>query len=116
MITVRSESLRSLSDADLASRSPLAAAARAATFVPVDADDLARKLLTEFRAAWSVGDHDRMSEVIVDAIELDDAHRGGPRLMDEIRGITTPADDRMSLADRSAHAAASFVRQYGRVA
>jgi hypothetical protein len=82
--------LRSLSDADLARRSPRATQARAVTLVP-DVDRLARQLLTEFRAAWSTGDESRMAEVIVDASELDDVHRGGPRLMDEIRGITTPA-------------------------
>ncbi|GHB55705.1 hypothetical protein GCM10010331_49450 [Streptomyces xanthochromogenes] len=91
--------LRSLSDADLALRSPLATAARALTLVPAptvvelrpDPDRLALQLLTEFRAAWARGDESRMTEVILDATELDDAHRGGPRLMDEIRGIQTPA-------------------------
>ncbi|MFE4857333.1 hypothetical protein [Streptomyces sp. NPDC056670] len=56
-----------------------------------DPDRLALQLLTEFRAAWSSGDVDRMSEVMIDAIDFDDAHRGGPRLMDEICGIQTPA-------------------------
>ncbi|MGW2861909.1 hypothetical protein [Streptomyces sp. NPDC001205] len=108
-----------LSDADLASRNPLAAKVRATTLVPdigADAERLADRLFTEFRAAWAAGDHDRMSEVIVDAIVFDDAHRGGPRLMDEIRGITTPADDRMTAADMAAHDAASHVRQYRRAA
>ncbi|MFE4867691.1 hypothetical protein [Streptomyces sp. NPDC056682] len=79
-----------------------------------DADRL--RLLTEFRAAWAAGDHDAMTEVILAAIDLDWAEPTGPRLMDEIRGITTPADDRMSAADRAAHAAASHVRQYKAVA
>lgn len=80
----------SLADADLASRSPLATEARALALVP-DADVLADRLFVEFRAAWAVGDENRMAEVIVDAIWLDAATPGGPRLMDEIRGINTPA-------------------------
>lgn len=80
----------------------------------VDADRL--RLLGEFRAAWSAGDHDAMTEVVLAAIELDWADPDGPRLMDEIRGITTPADDRMSSADLAAHEKASYVRQYRRAA
>jgi hypothetical protein len=82
--------LRYLYDADLARRDRPAAEARATTLVP-DVDRLARQLLTEFRAAWSRGDESRMAEVIVDATYFDDAHRDSPRLMDEIRGISTPA-------------------------
>ncbi|MFB7647157.1 hypothetical protein ACFC0S_16895 [Streptomyces sp. NPDC056084] len=90
---MNTQTLRSLSDADLASRSQLATQARALTLVPAphDPDRLALQLLTEFRAAWARGDESRMTEVILDAAELDAAHRGGPRLMDEIRGIQTPA-------------------------
>jgi hypothetical protein len=92
MITIDNNSnpLRYLYDADFARRSPMAAKARAMT-VAVDVDRLARQLLDEFRAAWSRGDESRMAEVIVDAAYFDDAHRDSPRLMDGIRGISTPA-------------------------
>ncbi|WP_326768833.1 hypothetical protein OG978_33695 [Streptomyces sp. NBC_01591] len=90
----------SLSNADLATVSDLAARRRANTTVAqaealaarvVDTDRLAVSILDEFRAAWSAGDRDRMSHVMVAAIELDQAAPGEPRLMDEIRGINTPA-------------------------
>ncbi|MFD9564388.1 hypothetical protein [Streptomyces sp. NPDC059994] len=54
-----------------------------------DADRV--RLFTEFRAARAVGDENRMAEVIVDAVCLDMADPEGPRLMDEIRGLSTPA-------------------------
>ncbi|MCX4786489.1 hypothetical protein OG369_09925 [Streptomyces sp. NBC_01221] len=57
----------------------------------VDTDRLATSLLTEFRAAWSAGDRDRMSHVMLAAIELDQSVPGEPRLMDEIRGFNTQA-------------------------
>ncbi|MER5613272.1 hypothetical protein [Streptomyces sp. NPDC002215] len=57
----------------------------------VDTERLGRNLITEFRAAWSVGNHDQMTHVILAAIELDQAAPGEPRLMDEIRGIQYPA-------------------------
>lgn len=90
----------SLSNADLATVSDLAARRRATTTVAqaealaaqvVDTDRLATSLLTEFRAAWSAGDRDRMSHVMLAAIELDQSVPDSPRLMDEIRGINTPA-------------------------
>ncbi|MFI5769625.1 hypothetical protein ACIA74_13900 [Streptomyces sp. NPDC051658] len=91
--------LASLSDADGATVSDLAARRRARITVAqaeqvtadVDTDRLATSLLNEFRAAWSVGDRDRMSHVMLAAIELDQAAPGGPRLMDEIRGLNTKA-------------------------
>jgi hypothetical protein len=91
MFTVPSETSTPLVSA--AAREPLrrVLGAPAPTAVELRADALADRLFTEFRAAWAVGDENRMSEVIVDAIIFDDAHRGGPRLMDEIRGISTPA-------------------------
>ncbi|MEU2674190.1 hypothetical protein ABZ622_36075 [Streptomyces sp. NPDC007164] len=90
----------SLSNADLATVSDLAARRRATTTVAqaealaaqvVDTDRLAVSLLDEFRAAWSVGDHDQMTAVILAAIDLDQTTPGEPRLMDEIRGLNTPA-------------------------
>ncbi|MGW2090375.1 hypothetical protein [Streptomyces sp. NPDC001880] len=90
----------SLSNADLATVSDLAARRRATTTVAqaealaarvVDTDRLAVTLLDEFRAAWSVGDHDQMTAVIIAAIELDQSAPDAPRLMDEIRGIQMPA-------------------------
>lgn len=118
MFTVPSETPTALSAA--AAHEPLRRVLRtpAPTAAELRADADRLRLLTEFRAAWSRGDESRMAEVIVDAIELDDAHRGGPRLMDEIRGFKTPADGptpSMSAADSAAHTAASHVR-YGRVA
>ncbi|MFB7548568.1 hypothetical protein [Streptomyces sp. NPDC056154] len=88
-----------LSDADGATVSDLAARRRARVTVAqaeqaaagVDTDRLGRNLLDEFRAAWSVGDHDRMSHVMLAAIELDQSAPGEPRLTDEIRGIQMPA-------------------------
>lgn len=91
--------LAALSDGDDATVSDLAAHRRARITVAqaeqatagVDTDRLATSLLNEFRAAWSVGDHDQMTAVILAAIELDQAVPGEPRLMDEIRGIQMPA-------------------------
>lgn len=65
--------------------------ARAAAVVPAADEGLALKLLDEFRAAWSEGDHDRMSEVMLAAVDLDRANPDHPRLMDEIRGLRQPA-------------------------
>lgn len=100
MFTVPSETSPALASA--AAREPLRRvlgepAPTAA--VLVDTDRLALQLLTEFRAAWSRGDESRISEVMVEAIVFDDAHRGGPRLMDEIRGIASPADDEAVVAN-----------------
>ncbi|WP_406501939.1 hypothetical protein OHA04_37510 [Streptomyces sp. NBC_01590] len=90
----------SLSNADLATVSDLAARRRATTTVAqaealaaqvVDTDRLAVTLLSEFRAAWSTGDHDQMTAVILAAIDLDQTAPDAPCLMDEIRGINTPA-------------------------
>ncbi|MBQ1118521.1 hypothetical protein [Streptomyces sp. C3-3] len=88
-------SLASLSDADTASVSSLAARRRASITVAqaeqLAADRLAVSLLSEFRAAWSVGDRDGMSAVMLAAIDLDRSAPGEPRLMDEIRGLSTLA-------------------------
>jgi hypothetical protein len=54
---------------------------------PVDTDRLAVSLLSEARAASASGDRDRMTGVILAAIDLDQANPGQPRLMDEIRGL-----------------------------
>ncbi|MFF3128536.1 hypothetical protein ACFVRD_41135 [Streptomyces sp. NPDC057908] len=91
--------LTALSDADGATVSDLAARRRARVTVAqaeqvtagVDTDRLAVSLLDEFRAAWSAGDRDQMSHVMLAAIELDQSAPGEPRLMDEIRGLNTPA-------------------------
>ncbi|MCX4863479.1 MULTISPECIES: hypothetical protein [unclassified Streptomyces] len=91
--------LAALSDGDDATVSDLAARRRARVTVAqaeqaaagVDTDRLGRNLLDEFRAAWSVGNHDQMTAVILAAIELDQAAPDAPRLMDEIHGINTPA-------------------------
>ncbi|CAM5391526.1 hypothetical protein SBADM41S_10082 [Streptomyces badius] len=87
--------LASLSDADTATVSSLAARRRSQITVAqaeqLAADRLAVSLLSEFRAAWSVGDHDQMSAVMLAAIDLDRATPGSPRLMDEIRGLSMPA-------------------------
>ncbi|MCX5145121.1 hypothetical protein [Streptomyces sp. NBC_00338] len=88
-------SLAALSDADGATVSALAAHRRSAITVAqaeqaaavADPDRLGRNLLTEFRAAWSVGNHDQMTAVMLAAIDLDHATPDAPRLMDEIRGI-----------------------------
>lgn len=87
--------LAALSDADGATVSDLAARRRATTTVAqaqqaatiADPDRLAVSLLSEFRAAWSAGDHDQMTAVMLAAIDLDHATPDAPRLMDEIRGI-----------------------------
>lgn len=87
--------LAALSDGDDASVSVLAAHRRAKTTVAqaeqaaavADPDRLAVSLLSEFRAAWSTGDHDQMTAVMLAAIDLDHATPDAPRLMDEIRGI-----------------------------
>ncbi|MEV8523172.1 hypothetical protein AB0451_03290 [Streptomyces sp. NPDC052000] len=115
MFTVPSETSTPLVSA--AAHEPLrrVLGAPAPTAVELRADADRIRLLTEFRAAWHRGDHDAMTEVILAAIDVDWAEPHGPRLMDEIRGIATPADDRMSPADRLAHDKASYVR-YGRVA
>jgi hypothetical protein len=91
--------LAALSSGDDATVSDLAARRRARITVAqaeritaaVDTDRLADSLLTEFRAAWSAGDHDQMSLVMVAAIDLDRSVPDSPRLMDEIRGFNTQA-------------------------
>ncbi|MEU4502635.1 hypothetical protein [Streptomyces sp. NPDC024089] len=91
--------LAALSDGDDATVSDLAARRRARITVAqaeqaaagVDTERLGRNLITEFRAAWSVGNHDQMTDVILAAIDLDQAAPDAPRLMDEIRGIQMPA-------------------------
>ncbi|MFJ3089064.1 hypothetical protein [Streptomyces sp. NPDC086838] len=87
--------LADLSDADQATVSDLAAKRRANITVAeaeqAATDQLAVTLLHEFRAAWSTGNTDRMSDVILAAADLDHANPGAPRLMDEIRGLSTPA-------------------------
>ncbi|MFF1650159.1 hypothetical protein [Streptomyces sp. NPDC058240] len=91
--------LAALSSGDDATVSDLAAHRRARITVAqaeqvtadVDTDRLAVSLLSEFRAAWSVGDHAQMTAVILAAIDLDQTTPGEPRLMDEIRGIQYPA-------------------------
>ncbi|MFE9949314.1 hypothetical protein ACFYRJ_17485 [Streptomyces sp. NPDC005531] len=91
--------LGALSSGDDATVSDLAARRRARITVAqaehvnaaVDTDRLADSLFREARAAWSAGDHDQMTRVILAAIELDSATPGQPRLMDEIRGIGYPA-------------------------
>ncbi|WP_326739120.1 hypothetical protein [Streptomyces sp. NBC_01022] len=88
-------SLAALSDADGATTNELAAYRRSTITVAqaeqaaavADPDRLGRNLLTEFRAAWSTGDHDQMTAVMLAAIDLDHATPDAPRLMDEIRGI-----------------------------
>ncbi|MGW2594795.1 hypothetical protein ACWCXC_31640 [Streptomyces sp. NPDC001515] len=88
-------SLAALSDADSATVSDLAAKRRASiTVAQVEeaaTDQLAIALLNEFRGAWSAGNTDRMTDVILAAIDLDHTNPGAPRLMDEIRGLSTPA-------------------------
>ncbi|MGH3584694.1 MAG: hypothetical protein ACRDQ0_00055 [Pseudonocardia sp.] len=92
-------SLAALSDADTATVSDLAARRRATVTVAqaeeaaaaVDSDRLAVSLLSEFRAAWSTGDHDQMTAIMLAAIDLDQTTPDAPRLMDEIRGINYPA-------------------------
>lgn len=87
--------LAGLSDGDGATSNELAARRRATTTVAQaqlaatldDPDRLGRNLLTEFRAAWSTGDHDQMTAVMLAAIDLDHSAPDAPRLMDEIRGI-----------------------------
>lgn len=57
-----------------------------------DNDRLAVSLLTEFRAAHAAGDHGRMTDVMLAAIDLDRSAPDQPRLMDEIRGIRDAAN------------------------
>ncbi|MFD9603293.1 hypothetical protein [Streptomyces sp. NPDC059970] len=91
--------LTALSSGDDATVSDLAARRRARITVAqpeqitagVDTDRLAVSLLDEFRAAWSAGDHDQMTNVVLAAIELDQSAPGEPRLMDEICGLNTQA-------------------------
>lgn len=87
--------LATLSDADTATASSLAARRRASITVAqaeqLAADRLAVSLLSEYRAAASVGDRDGMSAVMLAAIDLDQTSPGEPRLMDEIRGLSTLA-------------------------
>ncbi|MEU0831269.1 hypothetical protein [Streptomyces sp. NPDC005969] len=91
--------LAALSSGDDATVSDLAARRRARTTVAqaeqaaaaTDPERLARSLLSEFRAAWSVGDHDQMTNVVLAAIDLDRSVPDAPRLMDEIRGFNTQA-------------------------
>ncbi|WP_255951577.1 hypothetical protein [Streptomyces odontomachi] len=47
--------------------------------------------LNEYRAARSSGDAQRVTDVLLGAVEYDAAHTDGPRLMDELRGLDTPA-------------------------
>ncbi|MGW6741675.1 hypothetical protein ACWGDX_13265 [Streptomyces sp. NPDC055025] len=54
-------------------------------------DRLAVSLLSEARAAQATGDRDRMTGVMLAAIDLDQASPDQPRLMDEIRGLQLPA-------------------------
>ncbi|MFF3998569.1 hypothetical protein ACFYX8_35335 [Streptomyces cyaneofuscatus] len=87
--------LDTLSDADTATVSSLAARRRSQITVAqaeqLAADKLAVSLLSEFRAAWSVGDRDAMSAVMLAAIDLDQVTPDAPRLMDELRGLSLPA-------------------------
>ncbi|MYX67395.1 hypothetical protein K388_05544 [Streptomyces sp. KhCrAH-43] len=96
---ISGSALAVLSDADGATVSDLATKRRASITVAqaeqaaavADPDRLAVSLLSEFRAAWSTGNTDRMSDVILAAVDLDHTNPGAPRLMDEIRGLSTPA-------------------------
>lgn len=96
---ISGSALAVLSDADGATVSDLAAKRRASITVAqaeqaaavADPDRLAVSLLSEFRAAWSTGDRNQMTAVMLAAIDLDQAAPGAPRLMDEIRGINYPA-------------------------
>ncbi|MFJ8923889.1 hypothetical protein ACIREK_30980 [Streptomyces sp. NPDC102415] len=91
--------LAALSDGDGATVSDLAARRRATITVAqaeqaaavADPDRLGRNLLNEFRAAWSTGDHNQMTAIMLAAIDLDQSTPDAPRLMDEIRGINYPA-------------------------
>ncbi|WP_405699113.1 hypothetical protein OG209_05325 [Streptomyces sp. NBC_01383] len=91
--------LAALSDGDDATVSDLAARRRATITVAqaeqaaavADPDRLGRNLLNEFRAAWSIGDRNQMSLVMLAAIDLDQSAPGAPRLVDEIRGISYQA-------------------------
>lgn len=47
--------------------------------------------LNEYRAARAAGDAQRVTDVLLGAIEYDADHPDGPRLMDELRGLDTPA-------------------------
>lgn len=94
-----STDLAALSSGDAATTDELAARRRARITVAqaeqavavVDPDRLGVNLLKEFRAAWSDSSHDRMTAVILAAIDFDHATPDAPRLMDEIRGIQLPA-------------------------
>lgn len=96
---ISGSALAVLSDADGATVSDLVAKRRASITVAqaeqaaavADPDRLAVSLLSEFRAAWSTGDHDQMTAVMLAAIDLDQAAPEAPRLMDEIRGINYQA-------------------------
>ncbi len=48
-------------------------------------------VLAEYRAARSADDYDTALDIVFAAIDHDHAHPDGPRLMDEIRGLLTPA-------------------------
>ncbi|MBB6440106.1 hypothetical protein [Streptomyces candidus] len=50
-----------------------------------------RAYLAEFMSARSASDRDRVTELVLDAIELDIAHPDEPRLMDELRGLSAEA-------------------------
>lgn len=94
-----SADLSLLSNGDLATASDLVRRRRAITTVAraeelaaaVDTDRLADALLREARAARAVSDTDLMLNVVLAAIELDSATPDGPRLMDEIRGLSYDA-------------------------
>ncbi|MCT9092885.1 hypothetical protein N4G70_29030 [Streptomyces sp. ASQP_92] len=81
--------LRSLSDADLASRSPLAAQARAMTLVPqLDPDHAFRATtVTAYVQARSRGDWAGELRHIAAASDYDRAHPGEPSLYDELHAI-----------------------------
>ena len=87
MITVPSKTLTVLSDADLASCSPLAAMARATTLVPdlgVDESAAYRARLIELYATAS--DQRIESQLLDEAEWYDRAHRDEPSLRDELLG------------------------------
>jgi len=49
--------------------------------------------LNEYRAARAAKNFDRAIDIVFDAIDRDEKNTSGPRLMDEIRGLHTPATD-----------------------
>ncbi|MFJ2399829.1 hypothetical protein ACIOUE_00895 [Streptomyces xanthochromogenes] len=81
--------LRSLSDADLASRSPLAAQARAMTLVPavVLDDDFRAATVTAYVQARSRGDWPAELRLIAEAARYDAAHPEEQPLAEELHAI-----------------------------